>query len=242
MKVEIWSDIACPWCQIGRRRFERAVAEFPHRDELEVVWRSFELDPQAPPIQDRPQVELLARKYAMSLDDARAMNATMTAAAKSDGLTFQLDQVRVTKTFDAHRMIHLAAAEGLQEVIIERLFRAYLSEGANLSDHDVLITLAVESGLDSDVVRDTLAGTRFAAEVRADEDRARALGITGVPFFSFGQRYAVSGAQTPDALLEALGRATREHARDDRHSLRGAGRVRRESPAQPNAATDGHRR
>ena len=138
MQVEIWSDIACPWCYVGKRRFERALEEFEHRRDVDVVWRSFELDPTAPRQHDAPQAELLARKYRMPLAQAEAMNARMTAEAAKEGLAFRMDRVRVGNTFDAHRLIHLAAAAGRREAMVERLFAAYLGEGEALGDVEVL--------------------------------------------------------------------------------------------------------
>jgi predicted DsbA family dithiol-disulfide isomerase len=204
MIVEIWSDIACPWCYVGKRRFERALADFPHRDAVTVVWRSFELDPGAPPRHDEPQAVLLARKYRVPLAQAEAMNARMAGEAAGEGLTFRLDRVRVGNTFDAHRLLHFAATAGRREALVERLFAAYLGEGEALGEHDVLVRLATDVGLDADAARAVLAGDRFAADVRRDQARARALGVSAVPFFAVDERYGVSGAQPPAAILEAL--------------------------------------
>ena len=213
MKVEIWSDIACPWCYIGKRRFEQALERFEHRNELDVVWRSFELDPTAPRQHDEPQAELLARKYRMPLAQAEAMNARMTGEAAKEGLAFRMDLVRVGNTFDAHRLIHLAAASGRREAMVERLFAAYLGEGEALGDTEVLVRLAADAGLDAGAAREALASGAFGDAVRADEARARAFGITGVPFFAIDERYGVSGAQPPDAILGALRQAWGESGR-----------------------------
>lgn len=204
MKIEIWSDIACPWCYVGKRRFEKALASFAHRDELEIVWRSFELDPSAPPTQPGSQAELLAAKYRVPLERAEAMNANMTEQGRKEGLEFNFDRVRVGNTFDAHRLIHFAASAGKREEMVERLFAAYLSEGATLGDRDVLVRLAADVGLDADAARQTLDGDAFADAVRLDEQRARAFGISGVPFFAIDERYGVSGAQPPEVLAGAL--------------------------------------
>ncbi len=204
MIVEIWSDIACPWCYVGKRRFEQALDRFAHRDAVTVVWRSFELDPTAPPRHDEPQAVLLARKYRMPLAQAEAMNARMASEAAREGLTFHLDRVQVGNTFDAHRLLHLAATAGRREALVERLFAAYLGEGAALGEHAVLARLASDVGLDADAVAAVLASDRFAADVRRDEARARAFGVGGVPFFAIDERYGVSGAQPPEAILEAL--------------------------------------
>ena len=204
MKIDIWSDIACPWCYVGKRRFESALERFEGKDGVEVKWHSFELDPGAAPSRTESQTALLATKYGMPLEKAQAMNARMTSEAAKDGLEFHFDRVRVTNTFDAHRLVHLAHAQGLQDAMKERLFRAYLTEGALLSDHTVLTTLAAEVGLDADAVRETLSSDRHAADVRADEARARSLGISGVPFFVVDEKYGVSGAQPADVLLEVM--------------------------------------
>lgn len=210
MKIEIWSDIACPWCYVGKRRFERALGSFSHRDEVEVVWRSFELDPTAPPRHAEKQAELLARKYRVPLDRAEAMNANMTAEASKEGLDFHFDRVQVGNTFDAHRLIHFAASDGKRAEMVERLFKAYLTDGEALGELDVLVRLASEVGLDADATRGVLASNAYAAEVRADEERARLFGISAVPYFAIDEKYGVSGAQPPEALLDALRQAWNE--------------------------------
>ncbi len=210
MNVEIWSDIACPWCYIGKRRFERALAEFEHRDAVSVEWRSFELDPRAPQRHAEPQAVLLARKYGTTVAQADAMNARMTAEAAKEGLTFRLDRTQVGNTFDAHRLLHLAADRGGRDALVERLFAAYLSEGEALGEHEVLVRLAAEVGLDTDEVRTTLESDGYAAAVREDEARAHSLGISGVPYFVADGRYGVSGAQPSEVLVEALTQAWRE--------------------------------
>ena len=212
MKIEIWSDIACPWCYVGKRRFESAVAQFEHRDELEVTWRSFELDPSSPRAREGSQLEHLAAKYGMPLAQAEAMNARMTDAAAGEGLDFHLDRVRMGNTFDAHRLVHLAHEAGLQDAMKERLMRAYFVEGLAITEVDVLVALGVEVGLDEARVRSVLADEEFSAAVRTDEARARALGINGVPFFVIDERYGVSGAQPAEVLLGALRQAHGERS------------------------------
>jgi predicted DsbA family dithiol-disulfide isomerase len=210
MKVEIWSDIACPWCYVGKRRFESALRQFEHASDVEVVWRSFELDPNAPRTHAESQDEILARKYGMPVERARAMNERMTAEAAKEGLDFHFDRVRVGNTFDAHRLVHLAAESGRAEAMKERLMRAYFTEGESLADPETLERLGTEAGLDPSRVREVVGSDAFAAEVRADEQRARTFGISGVPFFAIDERYGVSGAQTPDVLLGALREAYEE--------------------------------
>jgi predicted DsbA family dithiol-disulfide isomerase len=207
MQVEIWSDIACPWCYVGKRRFEAALAGFAHRDAVTVSWRSFELDPNAPRQHNIAQPELLARKYGLSVVDAQAMNARMTAAAAGEGLTFRLDDVQVGNTFDAHRLLHFADTHGKREVLGERLFAAYLGEGASLSDHATLVVLATEVGLPADDVRAMLDRNDFADHVRQDEREAQEIGVTGVPYFVLDRQYGVSGAQSPEVLRGALQQA-----------------------------------
>jgi predicted DsbA family dithiol-disulfide isomerase len=210
MQIDIWSDIACPWCYVGKRRFEQALSRFPHRDRVTVTWRSFELDPSAPPTQDEPQAQLLARKYGVPVAQAEAMNARMTGAAAEEGLEFHFDRVKVGNTFDAHRLVHLAHESGLQDAMKERLMRAYLTEGLALGRREVLEQLALEVGLDAGRVRETLAGDAYATDVREDEATARQLGINGVPFFVLNGKYGVSGAQSPELLLEAITQAYAE--------------------------------
>jgi predicted DsbA family dithiol-disulfide isomerase len=205
--VEIWSDIACPWCYVGKRRFEAALAAFEHRDEVRVTWRSFELDPSAPPAREGDGAAHLARKYGTGREQALAMHERMTATAAEDGLDFRFDLARGGNTFDAHRLVHLAEAQGVQDAMKERLMRAYLTEGELMSDHATLERLATEVGLPAGDVRDMLATDRFAADVRDDERTATSLGITAVPFFVVDRRIGAAGAQPPEVLGELLRRA-----------------------------------
>ena len=210
MRVEIWSDIACPWCYVGKRRFESALRQFEHAGDVDVVWRSFELDPNAPRTHAEPQDELLAKKYGMPLERARQMNERMTGEAQKEGLSFHLDRVRVGNTFDAHRLVHLAAAAGKADAMKERLMYAYFTDGDAIGDPATLARLAGDVGLDPVQVGETLASNAYAADVRSDEARAHAFGISGVPFFAIDERYGVSGAQTADVLLGALRQAYEE--------------------------------
>jgi predicted DsbA family dithiol-disulfide isomerase len=202
--VEIWSDIACPWCYVGKRRFETALAAFEHAGDVQVTWRSFELDPDAPAERPVSGAEHLAEKYGTSLEQAEAMNDRMTETAAGEGLEFHFERARGGSTFDAHRLVHLAAAHGRQDAMKERLMRAYLTEGELMSDHAALARLAAEVGLPADEVTGLLAGDRFAAEVRDDERTGAALGIRGVPFFVVDRQFGASGAQPPEALGELL--------------------------------------
>jgi predicted DsbA family dithiol-disulfide isomerase len=206
MDVEIWSDIACPWCYVGKRRFEAALAGFEGRDDVRVTWRSFELDPGAPAERERSGAESLAEKYGMTVEEARTRQAQLARMAADEGLDLRFEQVRGANTFDAHRLTHLAAAHDRQDAMKERLQRAYFSEGALLSDHGTLVRLAVEVGLPEDEAREMLASDRFAVEVRADEQTAADIGIHAVPTFVVDRRIAVAGAQQPQVLLELLRR------------------------------------
>jgi predicted DsbA family dithiol-disulfide isomerase len=207
--VEVWSDLVCPWCYLGKRRLEQALEQFPERDRVDVVWRSFELEPDAPTTPE-PRAEALVRRYGMTPEQAAERDATMTALAAEAGLDYRPDLVLLGNTFDAHRILHAAAAAGLQAPAKERMLRAYFTEGRALSDPDTLVELAGEAGLDTEAARAALADGSHADEVRAEEREAAQLGITGVPFFVLGRRYAVSGAQPAELVLQALERAFAE--------------------------------
>ena len=212
VKVEIWSDVVCPWCYIGKRRFEQALAGFPHRDEVEVVWRAFELDPSAPAERTGGYAENLAGKYGVPLAQAQQMIDTMTATAAQDGLDLDFGTARPGGTFDAHRLLHAAAERGVQDAVKERLLRATFTEGEPIGDSETLVRLVAEAGLDADEARAVLASDRYAAEVRGDEQQARAYGISGVPFFVVDGRYGVSGAQPAEALGQVLAQAWAERS------------------------------
>lgn len=207
LKVEIWSDIVCPWCYIGKRRFETALASFAHRDEVEVTWRSFELDVNTPEMVEGDLASRLAVKYGMSRDQALANQARLTALAGAEGLTFRFEEARAGNTFDGHRLIHLAAERGVQDAAKERLLKAYFEEGVRPSDHDALPSLLAEVGIPVADSKAVLAGDDYADDVRHDEDLAARLGINGVPFFVFDRRYGLSGAQPSEVILGALEQA-----------------------------------
>lgn len=210
MQIEIFSDVACPWCAIGKRRFETALARFEHREEVDVRWRSFELDPSAPRRREGPYDKLLADKYGSSQAQARAMIDQMTATAADDGLRFRFDLIQPGSTFDAHRLLHLAAESGLQDALKERLLLAYLGEGAAVGEPSVLVGLAQETGLDRAEAARVIEGDAYVDAVRADEREAVRLGIRGVPFFVLDRRLGLSGAQPPATILESLRRVWRE--------------------------------
>jgi predicted DsbA family dithiol-disulfide isomerase len=206
VRIDIWSDIVCPWCYIGKRRFEKALAQFPQRDQVEVVWHSFQLDPSATET-DVPLTELLASKYGVSREQAEAMNANVTQLAKAEGLDYHLDKARHGNTFDAHRLLHLAADRGRQPEVMERFLQGYFAEGEPVGDPETLVRLAASAGLADDEVREVLVGTAYAAAVEADLAQARAYGINGVPFFVLDARLGVSGAQSSALFSDALAQA-----------------------------------
>jgi predicted DsbA family dithiol-disulfide isomerase len=223
VKVEIWSDVVCPWCYVGKRQFEQALSGFAHADQVEVQWRSYELDPRSSARVGLTMSEILQRKYGMTAEQAQQANERMTAVAAGVGLVYRLDAVQAGNTFDAHRLVHLATRRGLGDAMEERLFAAYFTEGRSISDRASLVGLAAEVGLDPDEVGPALGGDDSATAVREDEARASSLGITGVPFFVIDEAYGVSGAQPADVLLGALERAWSESAAASAESVDAAG-------------------
>jgi predicted DsbA family dithiol-disulfide isomerase len=205
--VEIWSDVVCPWCYIGKRRFEAALARFEHRDEVTVLWRSYELDPSLPPGKTVDLLAGLAAKYGVTREQAEAMNERVSRIAEDEGLHYRLDIAKRGNTFDAHRLIHLGAQEGVQDAVKESLMAAYQCEGQPIAEPDALVAAAVRGGLDEDDARGVVESDAFAMAVRVDEEEGRMLGISGVPFFAIDRRYGVAGAQSPDVMLDALEQA-----------------------------------
>jgi predicted DsbA family dithiol-disulfide isomerase len=212
VKVEIWSDVVCPWCYIGKRRFEAALAQFPHREDVEVEWKAFELDPNATSgtAHEGDYAGRLARKYGMDVAQAQQSLDSMTAAAAAEGLDFHFERAVRANTADAHQVIHLAGLRGVQDAVKERLLLAYFTEGAVVADRETLVRLGAEAGLDAAEVRATLEDQRYLRDVRHDEQEAAAFGISGVPFFVIDRKYGVSGAQPPAALLQVLEQAWAE--------------------------------
>jgi predicted DsbA family dithiol-disulfide isomerase len=210
MIVEIWSDLICPFCYIGKRRYEEALEQVGFRHEVETVYRSFELDPRAPVNPGHDVHEMLAKKYGISREQAKRMNDQVSLQARSVGLEYNLDDAVPTNTFDAHRLIHHAAQSGKMAEMKERLFKAYFTEGKHIGDREVLADLAKEIGLDRDEALAFLASERYADEVRNDEREAARLGIQGVPFFVINRKYAVSGAQPTEVFVRVLEKARSE--------------------------------
>ncbi|MDH6227569.1 DsbA family oxidoreductase [Streptomyces sp. MJP52] len=215
MRVEIWSDIACPWCYVGKARFEKALAGFAHRDEVEVVHRSFELDPGRAKGDVEPVLGLLAAKYGMSEEQARAGEANLAAQAAGEGLPYRAEGRDHGGTFDLHRLLHLAKERGRQGELLDLFYRANFAEERSVfADADeYLVELAVRAGLAEDEVRAVLGDpAAFADEVRADEREAAELGVGGVPFFVIDRRYGVSGAQPAELFSQALAQAWGERS------------------------------
>ncbi|MFY9717245.1 MAG: DsbA family oxidoreductase [Thermoplasmata archaeon] len=204
VQVEVWMDVVCPWCYIGRRRFERAVHESSHRDDVEIVYRSFELEPEAPP-EARPLVaDALTEKYGISRAEAEEANARVTEIAQQEGLEFHLERALRTNTLDAHRLLQLAGIRRIRPAVEERFQRAYFTEGEDLYDPVALLRLSTEAGLKESDARRVLAGQAFTLQVRKDEQEARSLGAEGVPFFVFDRRETISGAQPTESFRRAL--------------------------------------
>ncbi len=205
MNVDIWSDVVCPWCYLGKRRFEKALAEFEGRDGVRIAHRSFQLDPTRPKGQTSSRRVMLMSKYRLSEDQVRALDHKMERTAAEEGLEYHLTEAGLTgNTLDAHQVVHLAARQGQEDKMLERLYRAYFTEQRSVFDLESLVSLAVEEGLDGTEVRETLEGGRYVDAVAHDLDEARSLGVTGVPFFVIDGRYGLSGAQAPDVFSRAL--------------------------------------
>jgi predicted DsbA family dithiol-disulfide isomerase len=212
VRIDIWSDVVCPWCYIGKRRLERALSEFEHADDVKIQWRSFELDPHAPAVREGDPAARLARKYGISMDEARTANQRLMALAAAEGLAYRLEAVHSGNSFNAHRLIHLAGERGLQDQVEERFFAAYFCEGQAIGDADVLLSQATAAGLEGAEVKEVLDGDAYADAVRADESEAAGREITGVPFFLVDGRFAIPGAQEPDTMLAILRRAWAKRA------------------------------
>jgi predicted DsbA family dithiol-disulfide isomerase len=202
MQIELWSDFACPFCYIGKRRLEEAIKQIDH--PIEVTYRCYELDPTMKRDVDYDVYEMLSRKYGMSLAAAKANTENVVKMAKEVGLEYNMDSVILTNTFDAHRLTMFAKSKGLMKEMTERILRAYFTDSKHIGDHETLTELAVEVGLDREVVQNVLASDAFADEVRADEQTAKQYGVTGVPFYLINKKYALTGAQPTEAFVTAL--------------------------------------
>jgi predicted DsbA family dithiol-disulfide isomerase len=212
MRIDVWSDIVCPWCYIGKRRLQRALAAFEHRHEVEVIYRSFQLNPAAPKDRTTDRAAGLMTKYGLTPADLAGMEARLVGIAKDEGLDFHLSGQVSGNTFDAHRLLHLARERGAQDAAVERLFHAYFSEQRSIFDAGSLVSLGMEAGLPENDVRSMLAGNAYADDVASDVAEAAALRVRGVPFFLIDGRLALSGAQPADVFGRALEQAWLEPA------------------------------
>lgn len=204
MKVEIWSEVMCPFCYIGKRRFEAALDRFPRKGDIEVTWRSFQLDPGLEARPGRSVNEYLAERKGWTVDQARKLNDQVTRSAQGVGLTYDFDKAVVANSFDAHRLVQFAKTRGRGDAAEEALFRAYFTEGKDIADRETLASIGTGAGLDGSEVRAALDSGAFAAEVHGDIQEARRIGVQGVPFFVMDRKYAVSGAQDSETFLKAL--------------------------------------
>ena len=207
MKVEIWSDVMCPFCYIGKRRFEMALEQFAGKDDIEVTWKSFQLNPSMKTEPGRNINQYLSEVKGWSLTQARQANEYVTKMAKEVGLNYDFDRAVVANSFDAHRVVQLAKANGKGDAMEEQLFNAYFAEGKNIADPDTLVQLATAIGLDKEAVRKVLNSSEFADAVERDIYEAQQIGVRGVPYFVLNDRYAVSGAQATETFLGALNKA-----------------------------------
>lgn len=219
MQIDIWSDVACPWCFIGKRRFETALGAWEHRDEVEVTWHSFQLDPTLPERYDGTEVEYLASRKGMPVDQVRQMFAHVTEQAAGEGLSYDFDRLVVANSLRAHQLLHLAKAQEDQaprkaDEVKEGLLSGHFEHGTDIGDIDALVAIGTAAGLDAQQIRDALADERYVPAVRAEIEQAQQLGVTGVPFFVFDMRLGLSGAQPASTFTQALERA-RELALED---------------------------
>ena len=210
MKIEVWSDYVCPFCYIGKRRLEIALNKFENKDEVELVFKSFELDPSAKKKYKENIHEIIAKKYGISVEQAKSSNNQIVEQAKAIDLNYNFDDLIPTNTFDAHRLSHYAKTEGKMNELSERLLKAYFVDSLNISDHNVLANLAGEVGLNSEEALKILESDKYGDEVRKDEESASKLRISGVPYFVFNNKYSVSGAQPPELFLELLEKVRKE--------------------------------
>ncbi len=204
MKVEIWSDVACPFCYIGKKKFETALEQFTGKDDVEIIYRSFELDPNAPIEVDQDVHDMLAAKYGMTREKAQEMNRNVEQQANAIGLPFDADGMKLTNTHNAHRLAHLADEQGKMGEMTDRLYQAYFAEAKHVGDQDTLKKLAADIGLDEADVASVLSSDKYSDKVRADQQEAARLGIRGVPYFVIDRKYGISGAQPSETFLQTL--------------------------------------
>ena len=212
MNVEIWSDVMCPFCYIGKRKFENALVQFPHKNNINIIWKSFQLDPTTITDPNLNTIEHLAYKKGWSKEQAEQTTAHVTNIAKQVGLDFHFEKAVVANSFDAHRLSHLAKKYGKQNELEEQLFKAYFTDGKNTADHNTLTEIGKAAGLAESEIANVLNSDLYAEEVHEDIEQAQQVGVRGVPFFMIDSKYAVSGAQESDTFLGALTKAYEEHA------------------------------
>lgn len=210
MTVDIWSDVACPFCYIGKRKFELALEKFTGKEQVNIVWRSFQLDPEAKPVPGKTQAEVLAQKKGWSLEQTRNIMAQVSATAAEVGLHYNMDSVVTANTFNAHRLTHLGNKHGRQNEVEEGLFKAYFIEGKDVGSVAVLTQIGLEAGIPEAELTALFLGNEFAGAVQIDQLEAQHVGVRGVPFFVFNKKYAVSGAQSPEVFLQVLDRVWEE--------------------------------
>ncbi|WP_277678371.1 DsbA family oxidoreductase [Gracilibacillus dipsosauri] len=210
MEIEIWSDFSCPFCYIGKMRLEKAVERYPKKLDILIKYKSFQLDPEAPKTTDKSIHEILAKKYNMTVERAKQMNQQLVDQAKGVGLHFHMDTLQATNTFTAHRVTKFAHAEGKEEQFVNNMFQHYFTHSSNLSDPEILLQVCKELSLDLEKVKQIIESSQFEQDVLEDIEEAKNLGITGVPFFVFNQKYAISGAQPVETFMQALERITEE--------------------------------
>lgn len=210
MKIEIWSDVACPWCYIGKRRFETALAQFPHRDSVDVEWKSYQLDPSVPEHYDGTELDYLSKRKGMAPEQVKQMFAHVTETAKGEGLDYHFDKVVVANSFTAHRLIHLAASHGRQDAAKEQLLSDHFEHGKDIGNKEYLTELGASLELPADEVAELFTTDKFTEDVNMDINEARAIGVTGVPFFVIDRKYGISGAQPAELFSEALNQAWQE--------------------------------
>ncbi|WP_427016260.1 DsbA family oxidoreductase [Pseudarthrobacter sp. P1] len=210
MKIEIWSDVACPWCYIGKRRFESALNEFAHKDAVEVAWKSFQLDPSIPEHFHGSEVEYLAERKGMDPAQVRSMMGHVADAAAGEGLDYKFDDLVVANSFNAHQLLHLAKAHGKGDAVKEALLSGHFEQGENIGSRDYLVRTGVSAGLDATEINAALDTDKYADDVRADFAEGQSLGVSGVPFFVIDRKYGISGAQPAELFSQALNEAWAE--------------------------------
>jgi predicted DsbA family dithiol-disulfide isomerase len=210
MKIEIWSDIVCPFCYIGKRKFENALKDFAAKDQVEIVWRSFQLDPEMKPVPGQSVHEYLAKRKGVSVAKGKEMNDYMSGIAKEVGLEYNFDKAIIHNTLNAHRLLHLAKKHGVQNELKERLFEAYYTNGQDTGDAQTLIRIGTGVGLDESEIREVLSTDTYIKEVGHDQQLAEQVGAQGVPFYVFNNKYAVSGAQPTEVFSRVLDKVWEE--------------------------------